>query len=439
MNNLLNLPNKILTFSALLLVFLSPYSHSKPVNADVLAKKVAPDVIKWRRHFHENPELSNREFKTSAYIATYLKTLGLKVQTGVAHTGVVAILDSGKPGPVVALRADIDGLPVIESAPLPFASKVKGEYEGNSVGVMHACGHDTHIAMLMGAAKVLTQMKEQLRGKVKFIFQPAEEGAPVGEEGGAYLMVKEGVLKKPDVDVIFGLHISSGLDVGSVSYRSGGIMASVDPFKIVVKGKQSHGAYPWESIDPIVTASQIIMGLQTIVSRNVNLIENGAVVTVGAIHGGNRTNIIPSKVEMVGTIRTLNEPSHKLILKTIKEKAQYIAKSMGATAEVTVPYGGNYPITYNDPKLMKKMLPTLINTAGEEHVIETNPVFGAEDFSFYQKEVAGLYLFVGGKDPKMPDDKAPSHHTPEFVIDEDGMKLGVRLLTHLTLDYMQQN
>jgi amidohydrolase len=404
-------------------------------NINQLANKVEPQVIKWRRHFHQNPELSNREFKTAETIASHLKEMGLEVTTGIAHTGVVAILDSGKPGPVVALRADIDGLPVIESAPLAFASKVKTTYNGNQVGVMHACGHDTHIAMLLGAAKILTQMKSQLKGKVKFIFQPAEEGAPEDEEGGAMLMVKQGVLKNPNVDAIFGLHISSGLDVGKVAYRSGGIMASVDPFKIVIKGKQSHGAYPWESVDPVVTSAQVIIGLQTIVSRRVNLINGGAVVTVGAINGGNRTNIIPSKVELLGTIRTLSNETRDLVLKEVRLKAETIAKSMGATAEVYLPYGGNYPVTYNDPTLMRQMLSTLINTAGKDGVIETNAVFGAEDFSFFQKEVPGVYLFVGGKALDMPESEAPSHHTPEFVIDESGMKLGVKLLVNLVMDY----
>lgn len=423
-----------------LFIFFSLFSQysveAKTQTTDELTQQITPNVIKWRRYFHQHPELSNREYHTAAYIARYLKSLDLEVKTGVAGTGVVAILDSGKPGPVVGLRADIDALPIVETTPLPFASKVKGEYEGNTVGVMHACGHDTHIAMLMGAATLLTKMKDQLRGKVKFIFQPAEEGAPVGEEGGAELMVKQGVLTHPDVDAIFGIHISSGLDINHVSYRKGGIMASVDPFKIEVVGKQAHGAYPWKSVDPIVTAAQIINGLQTLVSRNVNMIENGAVVTVGAIHGGNRTNIIPGKVEMVGTIRTLNKTSHELILKTIKERSELIAKSMGAKAIVTVPYGGNYPITYNDPKLMQKMLPTLNKVAGETNVVETNPVFGAEDFSFYQEKVPGVYLFVGGKDPKMPEDQAPAHHTPNFVIDERGMKLGVKLYTELARDYL---
>jgi len=402
-----------------------------------LANKIEPEVIKWRRYFHQHPELSNREFNTAKKIADYLNSLGLAVQTGVAKTGVVAILDSGKPGPVVALRADIDALPVTERVKLPFASIVKSTYNGQDVGVMHACGHDTHIAMLMGAAKILTSMKDKLHGKVKFIFQPAEEGAPAGETGGAEVMVKEGVLKSPDVDVIFGLHINSATDINTVTYREGGIMAAVDPFKIIVHGKQSHGAYPWNSVDPIVTSAQIIMGLQTIVSREVKLIDSAAVVTVGMIHGGTRSNIIPETVELVGTIRSLNPDIRKQIHQSVRNKVKYIAQSMNATADVILPLDYSYPITYNPPKLMREMLPSLQKTAGSQHVVITNAVTGAEDFSFYQEKVPGLYLFVGGKALDTPKSEAPDHHTPDFRIDESGMKLGVKVLTNLTLDYMQ--
>ncbi|MFD2167988.1 amidohydrolase [Thalassotalea euphylliae] len=403
------------------------------------ATQVEPKVIEWRRHFHQNPELSNREFETAKYIAKYLNDLGLDVQTGVAKTGVVAVLDSGKPGPVVALRADMDGLPVTEATGLPFESKVKAVHEGMDVGVMHACGHDTHMAMLMGAAKILTSMKDKLTGKVKFIFQPAEEGAPRGEVGGAEVMVKEGVLKNPDVDVIFGLHISSDQDVGTVEYKSEGIMAAVDPYRIVVKGKQSHGAYPWLSADPIVSSAQIIMGLQTIVSREVKLVDSAAVVTVGMINGGNRSNIIPNEVEFVGTIRTLNPDIRKHIHEAVHRKATHIASSMNTSAEVTLPLDYSYPITYNDPALMDKMLPTLVATAGEGNAVQTKAVTGAEDFSFFQEEVPGLYLFVGGKSKDMAASEAPGHHTPEFKIDESGMKLGVELLANLTIDYIKMN
>ncbi|MDF2180103.1 amidohydrolase [Aliiglaciecola sp. CAU 1673] len=400
------------------------------------ATQIEPKVIEWRRHFHQHPELSNREFETAKYIEKYLRGLGLEVQTGVAKTGVVAILDSGKPGPVVALRADMDGLPVLEQNDLPFRSKVTGEHNGNKVPVMHACGHDTHMAMLMGAAKILTDMKSELKGKVKFIFQPAEEGAPRGEVGGAEIMVKEGVLKKPDVDVVFGLHISADTDVGTVEYRHGGIMAAVDPFRIVIKGKQAHGAYPWLSVDPVTTAAQVIMGLQTIVSRELALTEDAAVITIGSIHGGNRSNIIPSEVELVGTIRTLNDPMRKHIYEALPRKAKAIAESMRAEVEIDLPLDYSYPVTFNDPALMDKMLPTLQRTAGPDKAKEVKAVTGAEDFSFFQKEVPGLYLFVGGKPLDLPKEQAPAHHTPEFKIDESGMKLGVKLLTNLTLDYM---
>lgn len=401
-----------------------------------LVSHVEPDVIKWRHHFHEFPELSNREFNTAKYIADYLNSLGFDVQTGVAKTGVIAILDSGKPGPVVALRADMDGLPVKEQSNLPYRSEQMGEYNGNEVPVMHACGHDTHMAMLMGAAKVLSELKGELKGKVKFIFQPAEEGAPAGEAGGAELMVKEGVLKNPDVDAIFGLHISSNADVGTIRYNSGGTMAAVDPFKIVIHGKQAHGAYPWKSVDPVVTAAQMIMSLQTIVSREIKLIDDAAVVTVGSIHGGNRSNIIPDSVELVGTIRTLNSAAREHIYDAMARKVKGIADSMGAKATLTLPLDFSYPITYNDPDLTQSMLPTMQRTAGVENTILSKPVTGAEDFSFFQEKVPGLYVWVGGKPLDVPEEESPAHHTPEFYVDDEGLTLGVELLTNFTLDYM---
>lgn len=403
-----------------------------------MADKIESQVIEWRHHLHQNPELSNREFETAKYVEKYLRGLGLEVQTGVAITGVVAILDSGKPGPVVALRADMDGLPVPEQNDLPWKSTKRGILNGNDVPVMHACGHDTHMAMLMGAAKILTEMKSELRGKVKFIFQPAEEGAPRGEKGGAEIMVKEGVLENPDVDVIFGLHISANTDIGKVRYREGGTMAAVDPFKIVIKGKQAHGAYPWLSVDPITTAAQVIMGLQTIVSRELKLIDDAAVVTIGSIHGGNRSNIIPNEVELVGTIRTLNKASREHIYEALPRKVKGIADSMRAEAEVTLPLDYNYPITFNDHALTAQMLPTLQRSAGKDNVIYSKAVTGAEDFSFFQEKVPGLYLWVGGKPLDVPPSEAPAHHTPEFYVDDAGMKTGVKLLTDMTLDYMQQ-
>ncbi|GEA09207.1 N-acyl-L-amino acid amidohydrolase [Alteromonas sp. KUL42] len=414
-------------------------ASANTVDVDALASKVEADVISWRHHFHEFPELSNREFKTAEYVASYLKSLGLQVQTGVAKTGVVAILDSGKPGPVVALRADMDGLPVKEESALSYRSNQLGEYNGKEVPVMHACGHDTHMAMLMGAAKILTDIKGELKGKVKFIFQPAEEGAPAGEKGGAEVMVKEGVLKNPDVDAIFGLHISANTDVGTVRYNSGGTMAAVDPFKIVVHGKQAHGAYPWKSVDPIVTSAQMIMSIQTIVSRELKLIDDAAVVSIGSIHGGNRSNIIPSEVEMVGTIRTLNKAAREHIYEALPRKVKAIAESMGAEAELTLPLDYYYPITYNDPELTQQMLPTMQRTAGVENTLLSKPVTGAEDFSFFQEQVPGLYVWVGGKPLDVSEEDSPAHHTPEFYVDDSGMKLGVKLLTNFTLDYMAKH
>lgn len=416
-----------------------PAIATSQINVDKLADNVEPDVIKWRHHFHEFPELSNREFKTAEYVANYLKSLGLDVQTGVAKTGVVAILDSGKPGPVVALRADMDGLPVKEQNDLSYRSNQIGEYNGKEVPVMHACGHDTHMAMLMGAAKILTDIKGDLKGKVKFIFQPAEEGAPAGEKGGAEVMVVEGVLKNPDVDAIFGLHINANTDVGKVRYNAGGTMAAVDPFKIVIHGKQAHGAYPWKSVDPVVTAAQMIMSIQTIVSRELKLIDDAAVVSIGSIHGGNRSNIIPNEVEMVGTIRTLNKAAREHIYESLPRKVKAIAESMGAEAELTLPLDYSYPITFNDPELTQAMLPTMQRTAGEENTLLSKPVTGAEDFSFFQEQVPGLYVWVGGKPLDVSEKDSPAHHTPEFYVDDAGMKLGVKLLTNFTLDYMSQH
>ncbi|MEJ8758172.1 amidohydrolase [Pontibacter sp. H259] len=404
------------------------------VNA--MADKLEPKVIEWRRDYHQYPELGNRETKTAAKIAAHLKKLGIEVETGIAKTGVVGILKGGKPGPVVALRADIDGLPVTERADLDFASKEKSTYNGQEVGVMHACGHDTHIAMLLGAAEILASMKKDLKGTVKFIFQPAEEGAPAGEEGGAYLMVKEGVLTKgPKPEVIFGLHINSQTEVGQIKYRPGGTMASADIFRITVKGKQVHGAYPWGGIDPIVVSAQIINGLQTIISRQTELAEDAAVVTVGSIHGGVRNNIIPEEVKMEGTIRALNTDMQKKIHEKVKLTATKIAESAGATAEVT--FQPQTPVTFNDPALTAKMLPTLQAVAGRDNVILSKAVTGAEDFAFFQEKIPGLYLFVGGMKKGSNPEKAPAHHTPDFYIDEAGMKLGVKTLTHLTLNYME--
>jgi amidohydrolase len=361
--------------------------------------------------------------------------MGLKVDTGIAKTGVIGVLDTGKPGPTIGLRADIDGLPVIERADLPFKSIQKSEYLGKEVGVMHACGHDTHIAMLLGAAKILTSMKNQLSGKFVFVFQPAEEGAPPGEEGGAKLMVKEGIFETYGIDVFFGQHIKSDLEVGKIIYKVGGMLAAADRFTIKVKGKQTHGSRPWKGVDPIVTSAQIIMGLQTIVSRQTELTKEAAVITIGVINGGVRNNIIPEEVEMIGTIRTLDTEMQEIIHEKIRKTATLIAEAQGATAEVDIQIG--YPVTYNDPELTKRMIGSLFDAAGEDNVHVTPAITGAEDFSFFAKKVPSLFYFVGGQ--SLGGTEAFPHHTPDFYIDESGLITGVKSLCHLAIDYMSSS
>ena len=388
-----------------------------------------------REWFHKHAELSNREYLTAERIEQKLKEIGLRPKVGVAKTGVVAILNENKPGPVIALRADIDGLPVKERNDLPWASKMTGEYNGEEVPVMHACGHDIHIAVLLGTAKILTEMKDEINGSVKFIFQPAEEGPPRGEEGGAELMVKEGVLKNPDVDVIFGLHVTARANVGEVQSRPGAIMAAVDEFRIDLFGKQTHGSRPWKGIDPIITASQIINGLQTIVSRNLPLTKAAAVVTIGAIHGGVRSNIIPENLYMLGTIRTLDSVMRDTTLQRVKEMIDYIAAANNT--EVKISFGTSYPITFNDPSLFEKMLPTLKRINGQMNFSIIDASTGAEDFSFFQEKVPGLYFYIGGT-PKHTDPKTVAdHHTPDFYVDSASIPVGIRSLTNLTLDYIR--
>jgi amidohydrolase len=413
-------------------------SAQSPLQAriDQKAQALEPSVIAWRRDIHKNPELGNREFRTAGKVAEHLRKLGIEVQTGVAHTGVVGVLKGGKPGPVVALRADMDALPVTERADLPFKSTVMTEYNGQKTGVSHACGHDTHVAILMGVAEVLSSMKNDLKGTVKFIFQPAEEGAPEGEEGGASLMVKQGVLDNPKVDAIFGLHINSQTEVGKIRYRAGATMAAVDWLSINVKGAQTHGAAPWSGVDPIVTSAQIITGLQTIVSRNLDITKAPAVVTIGAIHGGIRQNIIPEEVKMIGTIRTLDKEAHEQVHKRIREVATNIAESAGATAEVKIDV--LYPITYNDPALTAEMVPSLEAVAGKDNVVVAPAQTGAEDFSFFQEKVPGFFFFLGGMAKGKNPLQTPSHHTPDFYLDESGLVLGVRSLSRLTVDYMEK-
>jgi len=404
--------------------------------ADAIEKK----VISWRRDFHEHPELGNMEVRTAKIVADHLRSLGIEVQENVAVTGVVGILKGGKPGPVVALRADMDGLPVTERVDVPFKSTVSTVYNGQKTGVMHACGHDSHVAILMGVAEVLSSMKSEIAGTVKFLFQPAEEGVYDPKllkngKSGAELMVMEGVMENPKVDAVFGLHISSVTEVGTIGYRPGATMAAVDQLAIKINGKQTHGANPWSGIDPITTASQIVMGLQTIVSRNVNITENPAIVTVGAIHGGIRQNIISENLDMIGTIRTFGTEQRELVHRRIKEVATNIAESAGAKADVTIDTG--YPVTYNDPALTEKMIGSVEGVAGKENV-KVQPVqTGAEDFSFFQQKVPGFFFFLGGK-PKGSTTPAP-HHTPDFYIDESGFTLGIKSLAALTVDYMEMN
>jgi amidohydrolase len=397
---------------------------------------IEPRMIEWRRNIHQNPELGNREFKTSAKIAEHLKSLGIEVQTGVAHTGVVGILKGAKPGPVIALRADMDALPVTERNSLPFASKERTVFNGQETGVMHACGHDTHVAVLMATAEILAKNKNDLKGTVKFIFQPSEEGPPAGEEGGAFLMVKEGVLDNPKADVIFGMHIQSISPLGRITYRPAGLMAASDWFSITVKGRQSHGSAPWMGVDPIVVSSQIIMGLQTIVSRQTELTKEAAVITVGRFQSGIRENIIPEEAFMAGTIRTLDEGMQEMIHEKIRLTATRIAESAGATAEVVI--DKKTPVTYNDPALTEKVVASLQRAAGAENVVRINAVTGAEDFAFYQKKIPGFFFFVGAMPPDQDPSKVPAHHTPDFMIDERGMLTGLKAMLNLTLDYMYQ-
>ena len=402
---------------------------------DAATARVEQRVIETRRDIHQHPELGNREFRTQELIVNRLKSLGIEVRTPIAHTGVVGILHGAKAGKVVALRADMDALPVVEQVDVPFKSTVRTTYNGQDVGVMHACGHDAHVAILLGVAEVLASMKNDLAGTVVFLFQPAEEGAPEGEEGGAALMVKEGALDNPKVDAVFGLHVTSRFAVGELAYRPESMMAAVDSFKIVVHGKQTHGAYPWLGVDPIVISSQIVLGLQTIPSRQVDASLAPSIVTVGMIRGGVRNNIIPDEVEMVGTIRSLDAHMRDEIHTRIRRTAESIAVSGGATATVTITAG--YPITFNDRALTERMAPTLRRVAGAEKTLVVNPVLGAEDFSFYQQKVPGLFFWVGTRPKNVSAEDAASNHSPKFYVDESGLLLGIRAMTTVAVDYLK--
>jgi amidohydrolase len=400
---------------------------------------IEPKIVAWRRDIHQHPELGNREVRTAKLVADHLKSLGIEVQTGVAHTGVIGILRGGKPGPVVLLRADMDGLPVTERVNIPFASKARATYNGQEVGVMHACGHDTHVAILMGTAEILAGMKNDLPGTVKFMFQPAEEGPPQGEEGGAELMVKQGILTNPAVDVAFALHIDAKGEVNHIYYTPGGMAASSDDFRILVKGKQTHGAAPWNGVDPVVTSAHIITALQTVVSRNMEITENPAVITVGKIQGGVRNNIVPEQVEMIGTIRALHPGDRKKLHDRLRQIATNVAASMGATVEIEIGQNTHYPVTFNNEALTAAMLPALRTAAGAGKVHLVKPQTGAEDFSFVADKVPGFYISLGGRPANVPESQAADHHTPDFFVDDSGLDVGVRALMAMTLHYMRTN
>ena len=427
---------KKIIFGSVLFTAISAPSFASSINTQLeqATQSVSEKVITWRRHLHQYPELSNREFETAKYITNHLKSLGLEVQTGVAHTGVVAKLSGGKKGPLIALRADMDALPVTEQVDLPFASKQISTYRGNEVGVMHACGHDTHVAILMAVAESLVKIKDQLAGDVLFVFQPAEEGAPEGEEGGAELMLKEGLFKqKPEA--VFGLHVTSSLNTGQIGFREGPLMASEDSFTINVTGRQTHGSRPWNGVDPIVASSQIIMATQTIASRQVDVTKAPSVISFGAINGGIRSNIIPDNVELIGTIRTFDQTMRADIKKRLAKTAELVAESAGAKADVHIDHG--YPVTINNVALTQKMTPTLARIAGADNIITTDLITGAEDFSYYALETPGLFYFLGVTPEDQNAKTAPSNHSPQFYVDESALQLGVESLSQLVVDYLQ--
>lgn len=415
----------------------SAFSAHADINIDEQVKSVETKVIEWRRDIHQHPELSNRETRTAAIVAKHLKSLGMQVETDIAHTGVVGYLKGAKPGPTVMLRADMDALPVTEKADVPFKSTVVTKYMGEDVGVMHACGHDTHVAMLMGTAEVLAGVQKELHGNIMFVFQPAEEGAPKGEEGGANLMLKQGIFKKYKPDVAFGLHIMSSLNTGQIGYRSGPIMASADTFDITVKGKQTHGSAPWNGVDPIAAASQIVTGINHIVSRQVDITKEPAIISFGKISGGIRDNIIPDSVNMIGTIRNFDMDNRDQIFNNIKTTATHIAMASGAEADVKIIKG--YPVTINNPALTAQMLPTLKSVAGADNVFDVPKLTASEDFSFYSQEVPGLFIFLGGTPAGQDTSKAPYNHSPYFYVDESSFKVGTKALSQLAIDYLAMN
>jgi amidohydrolase len=406
------------------------------IKADAALAKLEPRIIEWRRDLHQNPELSNREFRTSKIVAEHLKKIGLEVQTGVAKTGVVGVLKGGKPGPTIALRADMDGLPVVEQNDLPFRSRVTTTYRNETVGVMHACGHDVHTSVLMGIAEAFAGMRAEIPGTIVFFFQPAEEGAPVGEEGGASLMIKEGVLERHRPEAVFGLHVFANMPTGMIGYRGGPLMAGSDSYRIVVKGRQTHGARPWGGVDPVVVSAQIVNALQTVVSRQTDITANPAVVTVGAIKGGIRHNIVPDEVEMIGTIRTFDPQQRATIMKNIERLAVNTAEASGATATFEIDPGSN-PVVRNDPTLTERVLPSLQRVAGVQNVRGVPLVTGAEDFAFFAEKVPSFFFFVGVTPPGPGLLTAASNHSPLFMVDEAAIPLAARAFANLALDYLE--
>ena len=422
-----------------LIAFASPTAliaeESLVAQVETVAPTVDGKVLEWRRYFHEHPELSNREFNTSKTIEEALRGMGMEVWTDIAHTGVVGILHGGKPGPVVAVRADIDALPVEEVNDLPFKSVARGEYRGADTGVMHACGHDTHIAIGLGTAAIFAELRDQVPGTIMFIFQPAEEGAPEGEEGGAYLMLKEGLFERMKPDAIYGLHVWSAGNAGEISYRPGPLMASADGFQIDIYGRQTHASRPWGGIDPIVTAAQVVMGLQTIARRQVNVTKAPSVVSVGRINGGIRGNIIPDHVEMLGTVRAFDPDMREDIKRRVEHTAKTIAESQGARAEIKWEFG--YPVTINEPALTERSVTVLNRVVGAEHVSVSDLITGAEDFSFFQQQVPGFYFFLGATPVGQDANTAPSNHSPLFFVDESTLPVGLKALAGLVADRLE--
>lgn len=425
----------------LLLMALCAFSSAfaeNPTSATLLTDTIEPKVVEWRRDIHQHPELGNREVRTAKLVANHLRSLGMEPTTGIAHTGVTAVLKGGRPGPRIALRADMDALPVTERTDVPFASKATAEYRGETVGVMHACGHDAHTAILMGVAEALTSIKDQLRGEILFIFQPAEEGPPEGEDGGALMMLQEGIFDRFQPEAVFGLHVFSTLNAGTLGYGSGPIMAASDRFTIVVKGRQTHGSRPWGGIDPIAAAADIITSAQSIVSRQMDITNQPVVLSFGAIKGGIRYNIIPDEVELVGTIRTFDDGMRDAVFAKLKRTAEHVAAAHGATVDAAVPADRGNPVTSNDPKLTERVLPSLRKVAGENKIVRMPLITGAEDFSEYARRVPGFFFFVGatpdGQDPRT----APSNHSPEFFLDESALRLGTEALLQIVLDYTNE-